>query len=206
MANVPLGIDLAGCYSGDPESIGNAIRILTRAASTRQEAAPDIITPRIIVPASMADDFEIVAEDGTVIYPPQWQNYTPAIVTSGTAFTPGATTFVGRYVSDGHTVHGEISIGLGAGMSFGTGTHAITLPVTSAISDDLAAPQNNVWLVNSGTANFLGAGRIVPTAGVPALQLVYPVAASNALVAVSATAPFTWVSGDIIRASFTYPL
>lgn len=204
MANVPLGIDLDGCYSGDPESIGNAVRILTNAVSSRQEAAPDIITPRIIVPASMGDDFEIVAEDGTIIYPPQWQSYTPELTTSGTAPSVGTgATQQGFYMVIGRICHFYARIILGSGFSFGTGNLNLSLPLTGVWNANNRYPVK-VGFLDSATP-YDGLGRYHNSSGV-LLQVATISGSYITGTTPSSTVPFTWAAGDSIYVSGSYPI
>jgi len=62
-------------------------------------------------------------------------SYTPVWASSGTPPTLGASTLLGSYVQLGKFVYFRVLMVFGAGFSWGTGAHRISLPVGCAISD-----------------------------------------------------------------------
>lgn len=121
-----------------------------------------------------------------------WTSYTPTWSSSGTAPAINNGTIVGGYMQAGKYVGFRALITVGSTTTFGTGVLSLTLPV---------APRASVgtWMwkgvaVDAGTAQYEwnlqwgGSGT--------ACQMLYPNTGTNALAAVSGTAPFTPGSGD----------
>ena len=125
-----------------------------------------------------------------------WAAYTPTI-TGNTAFTLGNGTLNGRYVQIGKTVTATVNLVLGTTTVLPTSFTFVSLPVTAANTYAVGAThyedspagtnyENNCILSNTTTVL-----PFAPTAG----------ASSGFL---SATSPFVFGSGDLIRFSITY--
>jgi hypothetical protein len=82
--------------------------------------------------------------------PMAWTSYTPALTSSGTQPVLGtASVATGKYVQINKFVYGYFNIQFGtSGITAGTGTYFISLPVPSARTS------GNFWEYNLGTGSF----------------------------------------------------
>lgn len=120
--------------------------------------------------------------------PADWTSFSPTM--PGSTF--GNATSVGQYIQLGKLVHAMMNVTFGTTTSVGTFLY-VSLPVAAAA----VVPTH----VGSGIA--LGSIRSSLSVELEStLDKVLFVSAAGALV--SATSPFTWGSGDIIRYSVTY--
>jgi hypothetical protein len=126
-----------------------------------------------------------------------WPAYTPTWTTTGTAPSLGNGTWDARSVKIGKTVHFTIALTWGSTTNGGTGGWRITLPYTPRLSRVTfygealdtgvsARPAAAVW--ETATGAFLS---IVTQS-------------DTAQAAVTATAPFTWGTGDRLYIGGTY--
>lgn len=133
--------------------------------------------------------------------PGQWEDYTPEFTGSVTNPNVGATGYVrGAYTLDGSTVHFRADVQfLGAGVSAGSGTYVITLPIPA---------RSGVILLCHGRLYDNSADQIVNITGdtgisVGGVRMVREAtAAANYLV--SASQPWTWAASDAIQLNGTY--
>lgn len=128
-----------------------------------------------------------------------WQPYTPQWVSTGTQPTPGASTFTGSYAVVGNTVFVKGRIVLGAGFSFGTGIHGLTLPFASQNGLDVFCV--NRYTDSGGTGSYLGIGTLGSIGGQPAISWF---TGASPIAQVTATVPFTWDVGDFVSFSIQY--
>lgn len=122
-----------------------------------------------------------------------WQAYTPAWTSSGTQPTNG-TFNVARYRRDGDTVFVQITMSMTGSTTFGTGIYFWSLPVNCPIE---TMCMGSAFLFDNGTNGRLG---VVQYASATTISVAFDTGA----VAVGATAPFTWASGDYITMNFSY--
>lgn len=123
-----------------------------------------------------------------------WAAYTPSWTASTTSPTLGTSTVTGRYRKMGKTVDVHISITIGTGFSAGSGNYTFGLP--SGCVPLNAAPSESF---GTGTARD-----VAPSATSRGYHVYYFSSTSVALFkaddgqVMSATAPFTWATGDRI--------
>ncbi len=132
--------------------------------------------------------------------PGYWQTWSPSYVN----ITVGSGTVTARYTQIGKTVHAYFKFVLGAGSAIGT-TPTISVPVTAASQYGA-----NVNQVGFGYAEDVGnAGYdIIFSLASTTVATLYTAgsagAVTNNTTGVTATAPFTWGSGDYFNCTFTY--
>ena len=127
-----------------------------------------------------------------------WQSYSPTY----TNFTPGNATITARYSQTGKVVTVFFSVIFGSTSSI-SGTPNVSLPAnTVAGFEEMIVVFGKIEDV--GTAFLVGGCMIVHSSQTFRWQF-FPTNANN-LVSdnVSATAPFTWVTGDKYATTFTY--
>ena len=131
-----------------------------------------------------------------------WINYTPTWTGSGTNPVIGNGSITGRYSLVNKTVTAQILVTMGSTTTFGSGAYFFSLPVTAAATlvgyPALGAGWGND--VSSGGATTFVAQ--VHNSGTTTFALRYTVASGNG--SVTATAPYTWASGDFITATIQY--
>lgn len=116
-----------------------------------------------------------------------WTNYTTTWSSSGTNPTIGNGSLAGRYHRIGKSIWWSVSIVTGSTTTYGSGRWQLTLPFpvigrlsTTGVARDTSGSDD--WMISgilSGSVCFLG-------------LLTGPVSA------LSATAPFTWATGDTL--------
>jgi hypothetical protein len=124
-----------------------------------------------------------------------WVAYTPTY----TLFALGNGTTVARYWRVGKTVNVKVKITLGSTSSV-TGAMTVSLPGAALASDSLEFI--GTCFDVSGTAKWMGLTDKATTSTVNINYLTSLMVTTN----VSATAPFTWTTGDIITFAGTYEL
>lgn len=132
---------------------------------------------------------------------PLWSTYTPVFVSTGTQPTMGASTVAGRWKDTGGAIEYEAQLTLGAGFSFGTGQVGLTVPVAPSA----ASPTIRMHLAryaDVGTADYAGTAQHQVINALPAVRLQ---TLASPIAPISATVPFTFVSGDILGVSGKYP-
>jgi hypothetical protein len=121
--------------------------------------------------------------------------YTPAWTSSGTQPSLGAGTLTGSWHQVGRLVHYEIHLTMASDTTFGTGSYALSLPVTAISSDH---PAGSALVKDASPAAFY--------IGVPVLSsggtVVAIFTADGNLVA--ATAPITFADNDEIVVAGSY--
>jgi hypothetical protein len=136
--------------------------------------------------------------NGVVTPPSGWKTWTPTIGGSGWALGNGQ--LIARYLQNGNTVHWMIRIQFGSTSTFGADQLTFTLPV--------AAQSASFWPVGSGNAGALKQGLSYYTLGLQYLSTtgvgLWVVGTSGASTSLTATAPVTWASTDIIFLGGTY--
>ena len=125
-----------------------------------------------------------------------WTAWTPTL----TNLTLGNGTMAAAYTRTGRTVHYRFKFTLGSTSTVGTNP-IFTVPV------NMAGAYGGDDPVGDGSIRDASAGitwRIQPWwASASTLYLLHYAAAGTAAV-ITATAPFTWATGDVIRASGSY--
>lgn len=125
--------------------------------------------------------------DGQAALAGTWNAYTPAL----TGVTLGNGTIVGEYVQDGKLVHFKFALTRGSTTVF-TGGVSIGLPVTG--SDGNWAGIAFLFSSLTGASRMPGVLNPFTTT----VQVFGPTGQ------VTATVPFTWATGDVIKGSGTY--
>jgi hypothetical protein len=113
------------------------------------------------------------------------QSYTPTWGSSGTAPTMGASTLVGAYIRLGKFIYFRALLTFGAGFSWGTGAHNISLPFNCALTDA------NLCL----TQGLIGGGRY-PGVGILTATTAVLFTNANPAGLWSGTAPAVWAVND----------
>jgi hypothetical protein len=126
-----------------------------------------------------------------------WTAYTPTL--GGTGWAIGNGTITGGYCQVGKIVHFRVNVSFGSTSTYGaTSTPTLSLPITAAASFRYAF---NLWLSDSSAAaQYLGAPWQNTTTSVSLRGL----GASGIHTTITATAPFTWDTGDSIILNGTY--
>lgn len=147
-------------------------------------------TPRTWVSGEVVTPAEMNAEirDALTNLQSAWQAFTPTT----TGITLGNGTIVASLERFGKTILFRITFTFGS-TSVITGAPTFTLPVTA---------QSNLWSVDAtvldASAGAFFTGRAVATSQTVVTAKTLPGTAGNALNNMSATAPMTWVAGDIL--------
>lgn len=121
--------------------------------------------------------------------------YTPTLA----GFTLGNGTISGSYTQINKTVWFEATFVFGTTSAAASAVPTMTLPVTaasSAVNNALMRAQ----FVDSGTAAYLAAGRLLTTTTAAA----YIIGTSGILTTPSTTTPHTWATGDGIYIAGVY--
>lgn len=127
-------------------------------------------------------------------------SYTPTWGNTGTANTLGNGTITGAYVKMGKLVHFRVQLTWGSTTAAGSAGWTFTLPVT-ADSYVLAGGANGNAF-DSGVGNYPVS---VVNTSTTTFQVAYLLDGSaTALSAVTATAPMTWATGDILSITGWY--
>lgn len=118
-----------------------------------------------------------------------WTSFTPVWTAATTNPVLGNGTITGRYIQIGKIVFYSIIVTAGSTTTFGTGTYALSLPVTALSQPNMTMGMGNV--LDTGTSNY-SAMAVQSTTTKINLALT-----SNASGAVwTPTAPFTLANGD----------
>lgn len=128
-----------------------------------------------------------------------WTSYTPTWTAATTNPAIGNGTITAAYRRIGKTVHFRIQITMGSTTTYGAGAWFLTLPVAPVAGEwmftglcrDLSATNEYITHVRNTTGSTIAPRTLPPTAG-------------NPLIAVTATAPFTWASTDVLFVSGSY--
>ena len=127
--------------------------------------------------------------------------YTPVWTCSGTAPAIGNGSIIGTYTRNGSTINVIVDITFGSTTTFGSGIFFFSLPRLDYASV-VQVGIGSVWAVNgASSAATVGTIQINPGTG---LFQINTVNSSFAPVNATATTPFTFNSGSIIRAEFSY--
>jgi len=131
-----------------------------------------------------------------------WKAWTPTL----TNITAGSATTNYKYIQIGMTVHFRFRFTLGAGSAVGTNP-SFSLPV--AINTEYAptgtqgvAPMHSAILIDNGTGEYDASIELTATANTVRFVTNGSTGTGNA--AVTATAPFTWASGDTLWVAGSY--
>lgn len=124
-----------------------------------------------------------------------WTSWSPTWTSSGTAPAIGNGTLVGTYTRIGKFFTGTISLTWGSTTTAGTGNYLFSLPVTAA--GGIHTPfmgQAELFDTSAATYNYY------VVALNTSAQIVLRAPAAGALA--SATAPYTWATGDGMMIQF----
>lgn len=148
---------------------------------------------------SYSDKDQVDRYDGTGwrMWDRSWTAYTPTLTN-----VSGSPTVTARYAVCAGVVSVKINIALG-GANFGTGP-LISLPVTARTPSGL--PPVGVAIYNDVSATVWVVGTLLLQNTTQVAPLMSQVSGSQVTTQfnVSATAPFTWASGDSLTAEFSY--
>ncbi|WP_318203032.1 hypothetical protein [Streptomyces sp. SCL15-4] len=126
-----------------------------------------------------------------------WTVYTPTWSAS-TAPSLGNGTMNGRYMKIGRIVIAEVNLFPGSQTTYGAGSWAFSLPVTSASKSTTSLVMARMYDAST-SANYCGVGQIGSSD--TAARFIAP---SGSTVNVSAASPFTWAAGDECRIAMVY--
>lgn len=127
---------------------------------------------------------------------PGWQDWSP----SYTNITIGDGTVVARYIQIGTLV--TVSWFFTVGSTSTVDNPLVSLPVTPA--DTTTREIGEVGLIDTGTKTWQGAIRIQTGGANFQVRVVDSSGTYGAVTNLSTTVPFTWTTGDLIEARFTY--
>jgi len=127
---------------------------------------------------------------------PTWTSTTNPVINNGT--------IVGQYVQLGKTVHFRVKITMGSTTTYGSGGYSIGLPVAHNHGAESAI--GRVHMLDSSGPSRYAAYAYTVSANSDTVFLSYTnaAAAQNTSSGITATAPFTWASGDILTVTGTY--
>lgn len=134
-----------------------------------------------------------------------WASYTPAWTATGGTPAIGNGTLAGSYIQIGKFVAFRINLLLGSTSSVGSTTDWVfSLPVTAASGQTLTTPLGQVYVLDSGTAEYGGQVRIFSTT--TCIPYRFTVSGANVLTGstLSFNAPMSWTNGDAMRLSGFY--
>jgi hypothetical protein len=127
-----------------------------------------------------------------------WAAYTPTV----TGITLGNGTVLGRYRLVGKTVNGMIECTLGSTTTM-VGIPTFTLPpVNAPLNATGGRSAKVIFFDTSATQYYAGVCILTSTTALAGIHT----SASGLLAATSATAPFTWATGDKINIDFMYEI
>ena len=128
-----------------------------------------------------------------------WTAYTPTWTTTGTAPSLGNGSLTGAYVKAGRLVVFRAVLTAGSSTTFGTGNWSLSLPSLAAATVG-RQPVPALGRDDSATDDYGLAAVIASGASTCALR----VATSAPWPNVTASAPFTWATGDSLTVCGTY--
>lgn len=189
ISNPTLTVDTISEYTAANGVQIDGVKLKDGALATNNSVVTANITDAAVTPA------KLLAGTGSSW---TWQSWVPTY----TNFTLGnGTTNYAKYIQIGKTVHFRIQFSLG-GTSVVSGLIGFSLPITA--NTDLS-DANDVPLT-SGLLNDATGFRWIPIAvfgSTTRLDIDYLNTAANHA-STSATAPFTWATGDLVAISGTY--
>lgn len=129
-----------------------------------------------------------------------WETWTPTWSSSGTAPAIGNGTISGRYGRIQRLVFGQIAVTMGSTTTFGTGTWYFLLPLTNVTNVNAYAVLGHGYMQDASAATVYS---LIGDRGNTSdkIHMRYP---GGSFGDVTATAPFTWASGDTLFVNFTY--
>lgn len=127
-----------------------------------------------------------------------WQSWTPTVAN----ITTGNGTTVAKYIQIGKTVFYKYTFTLGSTSAVGTDP-TFTLPVTAATGTFLD-PLGRGTMTDASSSNYYACSVHYSSTTVARLQREDASSTSTTLGGITATAPMTWATGDIISVSGTY--
>lgn len=128
----------------------------------------------------------------------QWQPYTAPLAAATT--NPTGWTTAGAWYQVGSLIVVRFALTAGTGMTAGSGTYRIGLPVTAASGQTAGI---GTLLMFDASSHASGVAEAYP-ADPTYVTLAYPATYGGTLTAVGAAAPWAWASGDYIRGTLTY--
>lgn len=124
-----------------------------------------------------------------------WTAYTPTWTAATTNPELGDGTLTGYYLQAGKLVVLSIVLTMGSTTTYGAGAYRFSLP-TTASRPGVGAFAGRLFDSSASVHNM--AGGFVQTASLADLQVLHPTGSCTA------TAPWTWASGDIIELAGSY--
>lgn len=146
----------------------------------------------------------MISPDGLVV-PAAWTAYTPTLTASTTNPTMGTGSVVsGYYMQIGKIVFYRFYLSFGTGMTAGTGSYEISLPVTAAATGGAGPNTVGSLFIYDSSANIAYTGLVgnVGTNTAKLTDIYY--AQGTTLTAMGAAAPWTWAVSDQIRGAIVY--
>lgn len=127
-----------------------------------------------------------------------WTPFTPTWTSNGAAVSLGNGTATGAYVAAGKSVHMRAKVTMGSTTTYGTGSYFLTVPFAPKTG---LTPHLEVFC-NDVSATTYYTGKTYFTASTTVGVAVHTV--NPYIVALNATAPFTWAAGDSFEVYGTY--
>lgn len=151
--------------------------------------------------AILADRARLTSLEGNVS---AWANYTPTL-TNFSQGTGGSAALIASWRTENDRVRVRFKCVLGTGGGFGvTGVPIFTLPTPAAALEHPFEPypgSASLYDLSASTPYLVAV--LANNAALDKAQFV-PNASGAVASAIGAASPFTWASGDVIRAEFTY--
>ncbi len=126
-----------------------------------------------------------------------WKGFNPTL--GGTGWAIGNGTIVASYTRIGRTIHERVLITFGSTSTFGSASPTVSLPTD-------AVPQSRGMFEAVGVRNGVGSFRLFPRISAigGSAVLINAMGANGQGVAMTATTPAAWASGDTLEVYGTY--
>lgn len=127
-----------------------------------------------------------------------WIDFAPGITL--TNITVGNGTVLAKYTRIGRTIHYRFKFVMGSTSAMGTGPR-FSFPVTpNSEYNAESAPMGIAQMIDAGVSDYQGT--VIMTSGAGRIARIG--GSGSASVNITATAPFTWGTGDVLEANGTY--
>lgn len=130
----------------------------------------------------------------------EWQPWTPTL--TATTTDPSGWTGTGRWYQVGSLVVCRFKLTAQTGMTAGSGTYRVSLPIAADLTISSDTPLGQVALFDLGTGGWTGFA--VATAAQQITVYYHVAAVAGAWNFVGAALPWTWAAGDVISGTITY--
>lgn len=141
-------------------------------------------------------------DSDTVAWAGAYTSYTPTWTDTGAAPAIGNAVVVAQYLQIGKLVHAYGRITFGTTSTYGAGSWSFALPVTAS-ANGLAASAVGVAQMYDSSANAFGLA-LAQLGTTTTLRAEFGATYLGADTLASASAPWTWATGDILSWNITY--